>query len=76
MLKVNLKLDTNGIIEKIADHEDVETVIAEERLHGLHVVKKLFLKSKFDFSFIRKHSHLYPLCQQRGIFMSSCISHQ
>lgn len=76
MLKANLKLDTNGIIEEIADREYVETVIAEERFHGLPVVKKLFLKSKFDSSFIRKHSHLHPLCQQRGIFMSSCISHQ
>lgn len=43
MLKANLKLDTNGIIEEIADHEEVETVIAEERFHGLHVARKLFL---------------------------------
>lgn len=76
MLKVNLKLDTNGITEEIADHEDVETVIAEERFHGLHVGRQLFLKSKFESWFVRKHSHLYALCQQRGMFMSSCISHQ
>lgn len=33
-------------------------------------------KIKFDSSFIRKHSHLYPLHQQRSVFMSSCISRQ
>lgn len=45
MLKVSLKLATDGILEETADHEDTETVTAKERLHGLHVAGKLFLKS-------------------------------
>ena len=81
MLKATFKLDVNGIIEDIADHENgiiediadrenVATVTVPERFQGLHVARKLFLKSKFDASLISEHSHLYPLHQQRGMFLS------
>lgn len=76
MLKIRFKLGRNGIIEEIVDHKHDETVTTEERLQVLHVARKRFLKSQSDSSFISKYSRLYPLDQRRGMFLSSCISHQ
>lgn len=44
-VKSELEADTDGLIEETADHDDTETVTAREKLHGLHVARKLFLKS-------------------------------
>lgn len=60
MLKVKFKSDVHEVREETADRENVVSVTTQERFEGLYAAKKFFLKFRFGFSHISKHSHPHP----------------